>query len=299
MSLGVAIKGPEGIVLAADSRVTLQARDLTGRELPISYDNATKLLTFSKQPFIGAVTYGAAVIGRRTAHSLLPEFEVDLKSERMTVADFAERLSKHFLNRWNNAMPKDYKGAPMTFVVAGFDSDQAYGEVHAFDLPYKPAPSVRTAPDGFGMTWGGQLDIASRIVHGFDPSLPDLLVQVAGVPAETVRDWLRKVGSQLELAVPYEFLPLQDCVNLAAAMIQTTKVFLDTSIRLRGVGGPTDIAVITRTEGLYFVQRKALAGELGYAAKEGVKGERHSDFHGKRSSASRPRSSRGKSHAGH
>ena len=76
MSLGVGIKGPEGIVLAADSRVTLEASRPGGPVIPVNYDNATKLLSFSKpHNHVGVVTYGAAVIGQRTAHSFVPEFE--------------------------------------------------------------------------------------------------------------------------------------------------------------------------------------------------------------------------------
>ncbi len=47
MSLGVVIKGPEGIVLAADSRITLEALQV-GAQHPIvvNFDNATKLISF-------------------------------------------------------------------------------------------------------------------------------------------------------------------------------------------------------------------------------------------------------------
>ena len=45
MSLGIAFRGPEGVVLAADSRVTLYTQ-IPGQNLsiPSTYDNATKLL---------------------------------------------------------------------------------------------------------------------------------------------------------------------------------------------------------------------------------------------------------------
>ena len=77
MSLGVVIKGTEGLVLAADSRVTLEAQRLGRASFPVNFDNASKLLSFSKpHNFVGAVTYGLAVIGKRTAHSFIPEFGV-------------------------------------------------------------------------------------------------------------------------------------------------------------------------------------------------------------------------------
>ena len=66
MSLGIAFKGPEGIVLAADSRVTLTAQ-VPGRNmlLPATFDNATKLLQIAGQQYIGVVTYGAGAIGQQ------------------------------------------------------------------------------------------------------------------------------------------------------------------------------------------------------------------------------------------
>ena len=40
MSLAVVIKGPEGVVLAADSRVTLEAQRESGQPIHVNYDNA-------------------------------------------------------------------------------------------------------------------------------------------------------------------------------------------------------------------------------------------------------------------
>jgi hypothetical protein len=45
LSPGLAIKAPEGIVLAAESRLTLVAENAaTGDKLQVSFDNATMLL---------------------------------------------------------------------------------------------------------------------------------------------------------------------------------------------------------------------------------------------------------------
>ena len=86
MSLGIVFKGPEGIVLAADSRVTLTAQ-MPGQNmlLPATYDNATKLLRVNGQEFVGAVNFGLGAIGQqqpRTAHSFIPEFEEELKGDK-------------------------------------------------------------------------------------------------------------------------------------------------------------------------------------------------------------------------
>src|SRR5512136_1671635 len=94
MSLGIAFKGPEGIVLAADSRVTL-FHPIPNRNLyiPATYDNATKLLHLESHRFVGMVTYGLGTIGQtdfRTPYSLLPELDSELPRDRMGISDFAK-----------------------------------------------------------------------------------------------------------------------------------------------------------------------------------------------------------------
>jgi hypothetical protein len=87
VSLGIVFKGPEGIVLAADSRVTLTFQPVAPPQpagaapqpvmvVPAFYDNATKLLRCAGQDYVAVVTYGLGAIGLaepRTAHSYLPE----------------------------------------------------------------------------------------------------------------------------------------------------------------------------------------------------------------------------------
>lgn len=78
MSLGIVIKGPEGLVLASESRITLTADDGKNK-IPVNFDNAKKVLSFSNPNCaVGVVTYGLAAIGLRAAHSFIPEFESKL-----------------------------------------------------------------------------------------------------------------------------------------------------------------------------------------------------------------------------
>jgi hypothetical protein len=75
MTLAIAVKGTEGIVLAVDSRVTVQvihpgAQGGPNNVIPATYDNATKLLKVPKQQFVGAITYGNAIFDiKSAAHS--------------------------------------------------------------------------------------------------------------------------------------------------------------------------------------------------------------------------------------
>ena len=272
MSLGVVIKGPEGVVLAADSRVTLEAQQAGGKRLPVNFDNATKLLSFSRpfdqvgpHNFVGAVTYGMAVIGLRTAHSYIPEFEQKVLGQhkkRLTVKEYAHELRKFYKERWEESVPKDYTGPPMAFVVGGYDEDAAYGRVFLFQVPGESEPDEQQSGEtNFGMTWGGQLEIASRLVHGFDPQLTGIVGKELNIDDKEREKLGATLTKRLQYPIPYQVLPLQDCVDLALFLIRTTMVAQRLAIGVRGVGGPIDVAVVTRTEGLRYIQQKVVHGE--------------------------------------
>jgi hypothetical protein len=271
MSLGIAFKGPEGIVLAADSRVTLQAMTNTPQglqALPCTYDNATKLLRFTNHSHIGAVTYGVGAIGLqapRTAHSFLPEFEDHLSKangdSRLSVEDFAKSLSEFFRKQWSEAVPGAYTGPDMIFLVGGFDAVGPYGRVFQISIPSAPDPVEQSVGNQFGITWGGQLEHTHRLLKGFDPGLPTKIQEFLKLSDEQRNALTSHLERELAVPVPYQFLPLQDCVDLSIFLIRTTMEIQNWIVGVRGVGGAIDVATITRVDGFQPVQLKAIRGQ--------------------------------------
>ena len=230
MSLGVVFKGPEGIVLAADSRVILNVEmpGDTGKVLiPSTYDNATKLLEFQKQKYVGAVTYGIGAIGQkepRTAHSFLPEFENELQQEgnkRLSVEEFARKLGRFFLRQWEICMPKEAQPLDLIFLVGGYDEDAPYGRVFQIAIPSNPAP-IEQNKGQFGITWGGQLEYTTRLIKGMDPALPSFVQKFLNLTDEQRASLESHLEQNLSIKIPYQFLPLQDCVNLSIFLIRTS-----------------------------------------------------------------------------
>jgi hypothetical protein len=270
MSLGIAFKGPEGIVLAADSRVTLTAQLQQPNQppmlLPSTYDNATKLLRAKGQNHVGAVTYGVGAIGQaepRTAHSYIPEFEQQLGGvDRLSVQDFATQLSQFFLAKWQAQNMPAAQGQDMVFLVGGYDEGAAYGRVFEISIPSRPAPTEWHGGAGqFGLVWGGQREYADRLIHGFDGNLPNLAKAFLNLDDQRREELRQHLLGQLQMPVPFAFLPLQDCVDLAIFLIRTTIVMQHWIVGVRGVGGAIDVAVITQTEGFAEIQKKKLTGE--------------------------------------
>lgn len=264
MSLGIAIKGPEGIVLAAESRITLtgQARAAGAPVLQVSFDNATKVLSFSEpNTAVGAVTYGVAAIGFRSAYSFLPEFETTLPTERVSIGDFAERLGRFYHEQWEATKSKPPPGPGMTFVVAGFDEGEAYGRVYLVEVPGAPGPAEQSPePAEFAITWGGQREFVDRLVQGYDERVVQAARDVGGLDEEKTKALDERLA-QLRMAIPLEAMPLQDCVDLAVFFIRTTIDAQRLTLGIRGCGGAIDVATITRSEGFQFVQRKRIRGE--------------------------------------
>jgi hypothetical protein len=267
MSIGLIIKSPEGLVLAAESRITLslQIASPSGDTTRIvSYDNVHKVLNFGQLPaphsFVGVVTYGLGGIGIRSAYSFLPEFQASLPRDRLSVQNFSQTLSDFFMQQWANAnIPPDYHGPPMTFVVGGFNDGEPYGRTYIVEIPRAPAP-VEQQPNAFGITWGGQREIVDRLVRGYDGQAITLAQNALGLNAQQIQQ-LTDAWNQLQMQIPIDFMPLQDCVDLAVLFIRTTIEAQRLTAGIRGCGGPIDIATITRNEGLRFIQQKGIKGE--------------------------------------
>lgn len=283
MSLGIMIKGSEGIVLAADSRVTLlhQVQQQLAPNapanavppsliIPANFDNATKVLRVNGQGYVGAVTFGLGAImtanGPRTMRSFIPEFEQqNANAGRLSVADFAGRLSVFFMGQWNTHINRPANpGEEISFLVGGYDEGAPYGRAFLFVVPTQPNPVEQNPGAGqFGITWGGQHDLVYRLLYGFDIELPEFLRANLNLTPQQLTALKPQMEAKFAAGIPYQFLPLQDSVDLAVFLIQGTISFqkFRTSI-VRGVGGPVEVATVTR-DGLNFISQKKISAEGG------------------------------------
>jgi hypothetical protein len=273
MTLAVVFKGPEGIALAADSRITLTMKNAaTGQETTSFFDNATKMLSIQGQEYVGIVTSGVGAIGTtspRAAHGYVPEFEEQLSQtcpKRAAVEDIARELGKFYREQWVQAgMPVGLPDVQqMQFLVAGFDEGDAYGRVFKVTVPDAPDP-VEQVAGTFGLTIDGQTELAGRLLGGVDPNAAKIAKDHLGLDEPKTQELRQKWGAQLSLPIPYQFLPLQDCVDLSVFLVTMTSEVQGWTTGLRGVGGEVDVATITRMEGFRPIRQKKIQvwGESG------------------------------------
>jgi hypothetical protein len=265
MSLAIAVKVPEGLVLAAESRVSYDLPVGETKRL-VTFDNATKLLEFDGYKNFGAITFGIGNIGTRTAHSFLSEFIEHLKknnvSENVKVKTFAKRMGEFYSNQWKSADMKNIPdGQNMVFVVGGFDRDDAHAKVYQILVPGNPEPEEVKLMKQFNSVWGGQQEIVARMVRGYDDRLIKWLDENIKFTDEQIKEFQQLIGN-IELPIFYSAFGLQDAINLAESFIQTTIDMQNLSAEMRGVGGAIDIAVITKESGFNYIQKKTLTGKM-------------------------------------
>src|SRR5206468_8742575 len=128
-------------------------------------------------------------------------------------------------------------------------------------IPSNPTPKEWHAGGAFGITWGGQQEYAERLILGFDRALPGVLQKALKLDDKTRDQASDTLKSELSAKIPYQFLPLQDCIDLSIFLIRTTIKIQTWIVGVRGVGGFIDIATITRTEGFKAIQQKSISGE--------------------------------------
>jgi hypothetical protein len=150
----------------------------------------------------------------------------------------------------------------MVFMLAGYDEGAPYGRVFQFALPQNPKPVETYAKTGdFGIVWGGQMETVDRMVKGWRLGLPEKIAERCKLSADQVST-LQEVLGEEQTYFPLQAMGLQDCVDLAILLIQSTISIQRLAVTLRGVGGPVDVVTITRTDGLKGVQFKEIIGEV-------------------------------------
>jgi hypothetical protein len=264
MTLAVAVKGPEGLVLAVDSRLTLRMPPPGGGEPVVSYfDNATKMTRIEGQPHVGVVTYGLGAIGTGQPRSVLgfvSEFETGLTAEggdRLKVVDIARKLGEFYAEQWQKAAtPADSQ--PISFLVAGFDQGEAYGRIYGVAVPSALEPEAYCA-DYFGARWNGQYELVNRLMTGFDPLASTIVKNRLKLQDKHIAGLEKEWAQKLDLPIPYQFFALQDCVDFATFLVtMTSAVQAWTVVGNHGVGGAVDVATITRTRGFEVIKQKQI-----------------------------------------
>jgi hypothetical protein len=234
MSLVVTVYVPSGIVMAADSRMTVlrsEEREEDGRKVKVQQqivlsDNAYKAVALPSIG-VGISVYDAGVISNQPVDSHVHRFE----EEAITPKDDVVSCGEKFLTFFQTNHPN----VPVGFHVAGYRVEKRASVPYVYVGHTTKQEGVRRVNVNdkgkvqYGILRSGDIQVVNRLIE----------------------------KTQLPL---FAAMPLQDAVDYAAHLIRTTIDTMRFEPRFPGVGGPIDVLAVTPTE-MRWVQRKELQGE--------------------------------------
>jgi hypothetical protein len=236
MTILLTFKVAQGVILAADSRMTIIERDQ-----PVFLSDTQEKL-FALTPQIGILVCGTAFLGQRAAQSWIREF-----SQQSLPATDMSSIAQGFLEF---LPPAD--SASTTFILSGFNPDAKVGLDAQFHKLTVFADGTKHHFDLSGSVsfWDGQFEALTRLLLGRSPIFSQIF---ADDP-----DKLIQADTAASLQIPYYAMTLQEGVEFARFLIQSQIHYQRFSTEPQTCGGPIDIAYITPEAGFQWVSCKTI-----------------------------------------
>lgn len=274
MTVALTMKVNDGVVLAADSASTLMTS--TPNSVFNVYNNANKIFNLRKGLPIGLVTWGLGGIGGASISTLAKDLrwrftggdpahqDWHLDASTYTIAEVADRVREFMYDERYApqaaaaAAASGHQPPELGFFVVGYSATGRHSEEYHLNLA--PAgcsgPDLLRSADDSGTTWSGQPEAISRLLNGFSPALPMLLGQDLGVSDADLQARFPVVAQKLGAYLINPAMPIQDAIDLADFLVDLSIKFSRFMPGSPSVGGPIEIAAITKHEGFRWIKRK-------------------------------------------
>lgn len=273
MTIALSLKVNDGVVLATDSASTLLAQQPNQAPVVVQvYNNANKVFNLRKGLPVGAITWGAGAIGKASTSTLIKDLrrrfsgddalhkDWQLNDQAYTVEGVAQKLREFIFDECYTPAFSGWVSKPILgFVVAGYSAASDIAEEWRIDVDASGActgPALVRPKDQCGMTWNGDPEAISRLILGHSPALAAVLEQKLGVSALQIGLAMQLITESLQAQLISDAMPIQDAIDLAYFLVELTEKYSRYTPGAATVGGPIEVAAITRHEGYKWVQRK-------------------------------------------
>jgi hypothetical protein len=278
VSIAVLIGVHDGVVLAADSASTLSFPTPPGVVLPAGqqgvvgnvYDNANKIFNLVKGQPIGCITFGSGNIGNASIGTLIKDLrkkltdtpdKIGFDSNNYTMEGVAKILAKFLGDECDKLDPGAKLNTSMGFLLGGYSKPGDFGESWSVEIQKgSPQPPKKLRADHeVGISWGGMTEAVQRIMLGFSPQLFPVLASITQTsqdPAVLQGQLQPVLIANLQAPLVFAPMPIQDVIDLASFLVYSAIMFSRFSPGPNMVGGPIEIAAITKHENFKWISRK-------------------------------------------
>lgn len=267
MTIAISMKVNDGVVLAADSASTIMGIDPSGMMGVFNiYDSANKIFNLIKGLPVGAITWGSGSIGQSSISSLAKDFRdlltkdehKKINPKNYSVEEISKKFKEFIFDENYQKAFKDWKQKPgLGFMVVGYSSGQPLAEEWKLDIVNGECegPYQMRQQGEIGLTWNGVTEAITRLYLGYGTGLGDILKE-AGIEESKIKDIGKLCASKLTVPMVVPPMPIKDAIDLAQFLVETTIQFSRFAPGAPTVGGPIEIAAITKHEGFKWIQRK-------------------------------------------
>lgn len=267
MTIAISMKVNDGVVLATDSATTMINVGNDGRRTVTNvYDNANKVFNLMKGLPIGAITWGAGSIGQQSISTLTKVFRKEITDGKLkidmnnyTIKDVAEIFKDFMFQRYDNvfnSLPAE-KRPDLGFMVVGYSANQPLAEEYKIDITKGECkgPYLIRDQNQSGVTWNGVVEPITRLFKGRSTFLVQILRE-AKLDDGTINTIIGLCESKLQHLMVNPAMPIQDAIDFAIFLADTTAKYSKFAPGPNTVGGPIEIATITKYEDFKWVKRK-------------------------------------------
>jgi hypothetical protein len=273
LTIAISIKINDGLVLASDSASTVLGQGPDGQLGVVNvYNNASKIFNLRKGFPIGAITWGAGSIGQASISTIIKDLrqaftgkskarpDLELKSHEYTVESVAHRLKEFVFDElYEPAFKSNSQKPDLGFIVAGYSANDD-PMADEFQIEIKNGTCIgptRLRPqDQSGLTAGGETEALNRLMLGTASELPQVLRDLLKVPQAQTPQVVQAIQQRLMIPLLLPAMPLQDAVDLGEFLVDLTIRFSRFQLGPPTVGGPVEIAAISKHEGFRWIRRK-------------------------------------------
>lgn len=267
VTIAISMKVNDGIVLAADSASAIIEENPQGTLNVVNiYNNANKIFNLIKGKPVGLIAWGSGSIGNSSISTLAKDFREKIKKNKIksinpsdyTIKNIALEFKKFIYDENYLEEFKNWEEKPvMGFIIVGYSTNSHYSEEWKLDIEQNncEGPYPIREQDQIGITWNGEPEAICRLYLGYSTGLSEML-KIAGLDDAKITEILKICQDRLVAPMVTPAMPIQDAIELAEFLVDTTTQFTRFIPGASTVGGPTEIAAITKHEGFKWIKRK-------------------------------------------
>ena len=268
MTIALAINVGDSLVFASDSATTQTIATPSGTAATRNiWNRATTIFNLRKGLPIGAMTWGKATVGTRSISTMAKDLRLrlsggspahadwELDTSTYTIGEVADRVRQYFYDDLPDPRPTGGLGLMIGGYSAQSDDAEWYTLLINDNGTSCEGPAEQGPAGEVGAATFGQPEAFARLVNGTSLDLPQALINLGVAPGDAPA-YTKAIQSQVARPVVFGGMPVGEVIDLAKFLVDATINFVRFSPGHATVGGPIEVAAITKHEGFKWVQRK-------------------------------------------